>query len=435
MANMASLSSSICGVTSESLDPQKNCFIFCCDDDKKPENEKDKYFVSSTISEVVDMIMDAVGEKKGLRELFLPETYDRLLKSMRVPDWVLLYFKLQTKLPDDAWQTLLNLTHLGRSGNSLDNAVLLTKNQIKAIKKMIFNIIKSTLKITELETDFPSCGVDLNSVLIWAIREQRLYGADTPHMEFNIKIDGRPLGGKDQIAVGIVPIDFAKKSPESALSVYPVAIANCKEERSNMKQLIGMLNKQKNWLKQHGLCVDGKSYNFKFTVTLDYKALLLLIHKKDDESFTLGGKGYGVEFCVFCDAVRACTHHGEIPNHACVDCLRSKANIARPTGVRDDLTFLLEEDLSNINLCSLHCEMRNMEQLLGSLGLFSHRVGTLDQLNNILSQYGPENTRGRTRIQVKEKPGQQTAVGRHNIKVASFSGCTERQFLDNAENI
>ena len=34
-------------------------------------------------------------------------------------------------------------------------------------------------------------------------------------------------------------------------------------------------------------------------VTLDYKALLLLLNKKNDEDFLLGGKGYGVEFCVF----------------------------------------------------------------------------------------------------------------------------------------
>ena len=39
-------------------------------------------------------------------------------------------------------------------------------------------------------------------------------------------------------------------------------------------------------------------------VTLDYKALLLLLNKKNDEDFLLGGKGYGVEFCVFCDAIR-----------------------------------------------------------------------------------------------------------------------------------
>jgi len=39
-------------------------------------------------------------------------------------------------------------------------------------------------------------------------------------------------------------------------------------------------------------------------VTLDYKALLLLLNKKDDEDFLLGGKGYGVQCCAFCDAIR-----------------------------------------------------------------------------------------------------------------------------------
>ena len=38
-------------------------------------------------------------------------------------------------------------------------------------------------------------------------------------------------------------------------------------------------------------------------VTLDYKALLLLLNKKNDEDF-LSGKGYNVEFCVFGDAIR-----------------------------------------------------------------------------------------------------------------------------------
>ena len=37
--------------------------------------------------------------------------------------------------------------------------------------------------------------------------------------------------GRNQVAVGLVPINFEHKSSESALSVYPVAIANCKENR------------------------------------------------------------------------------------------------------------------------------------------------------------------------------------------------------------
>lgn len=34
------------------------------------------------------------------------------------------------------------------------------------------------------------------------------------------------------MAVGLAPIDFANKSSESVLSVYPIAIGNCKENRS-----------------------------------------------------------------------------------------------------------------------------------------------------------------------------------------------------------
>jgi len=74
--------------------------------------------------------------------------------------------------------------------------------------------------------------------------------------------------------------------------------------------------------------------------------------------------------------------------------------------------------------------MRNTEQLIGSLGYLSYRIGTLDGLNVALACYGPENTRYFSRVQVKEKPGQQTSINRANIKVASFSGLSISIFLD-----
>lgn len=79
---------------------------------------------------------------------------------------------------------------------SSDTAVLLTKNEIKAVKKLVFKVVRTTMSIQKMNTDFHSCGVDLASVLVWAIREQRLWSSDTDTMEFNIKLDGRPLGGK-----------------------------------------------------------------------------------------------------------------------------------------------------------------------------------------------------------------------------------------------
>ena len=73
--------------------------------------------------------------------------------------------------------------------------------------------------------------------------------------------------------------------------------------------------------------------------------------------------------------------------------------------------------------------MRNCEQLLGSLGLFAHRIGSLDDLNQAFSDHGLESCKGFPRVTIKEKPGQQTAIERNNIKVASFSGIVEFHIL------
>ena len=60
--------------------------------------DAEKAKVSETISEVVNLVMDAHGVKKGVTDLLLPTTYQELLKSMCVPDWVLLYFKIASKI-------------------------------------------------------------------------------------------------------------------------------------------------------------------------------------------------------------------------------------------------------------------------------------------------------------------------------------------------
>ena len=44
--------------------------------------------------------------------------------------------------------------------------------------------------------EFDAYGVDLHSVLVWAIQEQRLFARDKEDMEFHNKLDGRPLESK-----------------------------------------------------------------------------------------------------------------------------------------------------------------------------------------------------------------------------------------------
>ena len=60
------------------------------------------------------------------------------------------------------------------------------------------------------------------------------------------------------------------------------------------------------------------------------------------------------------------------------------------------------------------------KQLLSLLGLFPYKVGSLDECNAELANYGPENFG--SKITVKMKEGQETAVEKHNIQVSSFSG-------------
>ena len=90
-------------------------------------------------------------------------------------------------------------------------------------------------------------------------------------------------------------------------------------------------------------------------------------------------------------------------------------------GIRDDLDFLLEEEISHINLCALHCEMRNTEQVIGSVGLMSYQCGALKELNNKLSELGPGTFKDNY-VKIKERKGQETCIDRSNVKVSSMSG-------------
>ena len=49
-----------------------------------------------------------------------------------------------------------------------------------------------------------------------------------------------------------------------------------------------------------------------------------------------------------------------------------------------------------------------------SVGLLAYEIGSLQECNEELSKYGPENFKA-DRITVKLRPGQQTAPNRNNI--------------------
>ena len=81
--------------------------------------------------------------------------------------------------------------------------------------------------------------------------------------------------------------------------------------------------------------------------------------------------------------------------------------------------FPLNKEIASVSFCSLHGEMRNTEQLLGSIVFFCVQV-QLKECNIAISNYGQEISRGKDRITVKLRQGKQTAVTKSNVCVASF---------------
>jgi len=61
---------------------------------------------------------------------------------------------------------------------------------------MIFTIVKKTLGLRETGKPLKERQVELQNVLVWLIREQRLHDMDEEEIEINIKLDGRPFWGK-----------------------------------------------------------------------------------------------------------------------------------------------------------------------------------------------------------------------------------------------
>lgn len=77
------------------------------------------------VKDVLSTALCTVAEKKGIKRTFDTSLSDNLttdyVQSLRVPDWIQLYVKLATKLPNRSWQTLLNFLNIGRSGVSYYN--------------------------------------------------------------------------------------------------------------------------------------------------------------------------------------------------------------------------------------------------------------------------------------------------------------------------
>ena len=76
--------------------------------------------VAKTLSDIADKLMEK-KEPKEVLETMLGGGAGKFFQSLQVPDWTLLYFKLQSRIPDQGWQMLLSISKLGRTGVSFNS--------------------------------------------------------------------------------------------------------------------------------------------------------------------------------------------------------------------------------------------------------------------------------------------------------------------------
>lgn len=70
------------------------------------------------LSDIASKVASKSSSPRQVIEAIIGDSAAQFLQSLRVPDWTLLYVKLQSRIPDQAWQTLVSLTKLGITGVS-----------------------------------------------------------------------------------------------------------------------------------------------------------------------------------------------------------------------------------------------------------------------------------------------------------------------------
>jgi len=156
-------------------------FLLCPEDRQR--------FVTDLMSTAVHTVAEKQGVRKALSPMLSEDLNRKYLEAQQVPDWVQLYVKLSTKLPNISWQTLLNFLNIGRSGKSVDAGLLLTQNEIRAQKDLVFSVTREVFQVEPLP-DVHGYGVSLKMALVWQIRQTRLHQTTSGTLEFNLKLDG-----------------------------------------------------------------------------------------------------------------------------------------------------------------------------------------------------------------------------------------------------
>ena len=200
--------------------------------------------------------------------------------------------------------------------------------------------------------------VDLEAAMICAIdvwrRECKAQHVYMPKkFRWKLTLDGRPLGGHDQVAVGMVPLIHGLKL-QSADSVYPLLLFNGRESKHNLHQALKDLAAQMAEVKLKGLTIGGVVYEISYLLCCDMSSLWKIFI----DTVTGDVKKFGLDFCVFCHVSKDGRWDLDNPDFQ---------------KMRGDITCIFPVALTEIVFCSLHCRMRIVDKLMSQLAVTAHQ--------------------------------------------------------------
>lgn len=74
---------------------------------------------TAVLNEVIERVSVRKRVKRTVEDLIGEETFSKYVEILRVPDWILSYFKTKARISGNTWQAVLNITKFGRTGVSL----------------------------------------------------------------------------------------------------------------------------------------------------------------------------------------------------------------------------------------------------------------------------------------------------------------------------
>ena len=80
-----------------------------------------------------------------------------------------------------------------------DEPIILAKNNAIALRRGISEVTKDLFEIEKIDPEILGYGVSLKSVTAWITREMRLHGNVATDLILNLKVDGRPFFGKEEL--------------------------------------------------------------------------------------------------------------------------------------------------------------------------------------------------------------------------------------------